>query len=394
TLAIAQPVTYAPDGNATTDETKIESVDVYIYSGSTFLKREHLTITDFDAGAGNVWTLKKAKEIATTTGAKTIYVGVNLPTTLATKIEGTNPATFAQTITAATDLGTDGAGYAMFSREAKTVNLVAPDADGYEITNKVKVSVARLLAKVVVNKGEHLTGESLEGKLLLQDDFKFTVNNVNKKFFPVPAADFSDPNYSSLWGELSDFMAGTSYAKVNPYNTSVTAGNSIYTTENTSAGDKQGDHTYVRIKGKFVPNKIVKWDGGKFVDGDPIGVEGDFYKVVADGEKHFFSSKQDAEKYATTKPLATITKYTKGMTSYNVFLNPKPAADKENKFDVLRNTIYTVNITKVNGVGEGDDEDTVTTDPEIPISAPTNLLVEIDVAAWAINNQDSELTGK
>ncbi|MFV0589275.1 fimbrial protein, partial [Bacteroides reticulotermitis] len=83
TLAIAQPVTYAPDGNATTDETKIESVDVYIYSGSTFLKREHLTITDFDAGAGNVWTLKKAKEIATTTGAKTIYVGVNLPTTLA-----------------------------------------------------------------------------------------------------------------------------------------------------------------------------------------------------------------------------------------------------------------------------------------------------------------------
>ena len=398
TLAITQPTTYAADGNATGAEVDIKTVDVYIYSGTTFLKRAGLTASDFTKGANNVWTLKEGSKIATTTGAKTIYVGVNLPTTpsslpdIAAGIEGTNPATFAQTITAATDLGTTAAGYAMFSREAKTVNLVAPDAGGYETTNKVKVSVARLLAKVVVKKGSGLTDTKITGGNFTS--FEFAVSNVNTKFFPLPSATFADPNYTTPWPTLGDFIPAVNASYVGINNAGVIPVENIkavYTTENTSEGFLQGEHTYASVRGKFVPTTISGWNGTEITgNGGPLNADGDFYKVVVDGKNYFFSVEAQAKGCAQSKANGVYVKYTKGWAYYNVFLNPT-AGGGEQKFDVLRNTIYTVNITKINGLGDGEDK---VVEPEEPIGAPTNLSVEINIEAWSTNDQDSELTGK
>ena len=393
TLAITQPTTYAGgDDNATAAEVDIKTVDVYIYNGTTFMKREHFAIGDFDSAGDNAWKLKNEKRITTTTGAKTIYVGVNLPTTLAGDIEGTNPGTIAQTVADAAALNSDG--FAMFSRTKATADLVDVDATDYDTKNTVSTTVARLLAKVVVKEGSTLSGESLEGDLT---DLKFTINNVNTKFFPLPSATFLDPNHTSPWSATStDFIKeGTVYMAVGESSTAVTTtDHAIYTTENTSAGELQGDHTYVRVKGIFVPSTIKEWDGSSLTTSSTAHIKGnDFYKVVVDGEKHFFSNGAQAADYANKKANDVYVTYTGGVTYYNVFLNPVPAKG-EKKFDVLRNTIYTVNITKVNGVGEGDGENTVVTDPEEPIAAPTNLSVEIDIEDWSTNNQDSELTGK
>ncbi|HJD75106.1 MAG TPA: Mfa1 family fimbria major subunit [Bacteroides reticulotermitis] len=390
TLAITQPSTYAADGNATGDEVSIKTVDVYIYSGTTFVKRQSLSVAagDFvqDGTDPAIWKLASGKEIATTTGSKTIYVGVNLSATLADAIAGTDPAAIAQTIADASQLQ-GVTGFAMFSREGKTADLVAVDDSDYPTKNTVKVGVARLLAKVVVKQGAGLLNTDITGGVL--HDLEFTVSNVNTKFFPLPSTTFVDPNHTSPWSMLSEFIAGTSYEGVNASSASVTTANAIYTTENTSAGDLQGEHTYVSVRGTFVPTTINGWDGTDLTTETGIAKGDTFYKVVVNGKSYFFSDATQAADYASDKS-STLVEYTNGLAYYNVFLNPKPDSGKEMKFDVLRNTIYTVNITKINGLGDGEDP----LDPTDPIDGPTNLSVEIDIEDWAMKSQDSELTGK
>ncbi|GAE86649.1 Mfa1 family fimbria major subunit [Bacteroides reticulotermitis] len=388
TLAITQPTTYATDGNATAAEVDIKTVDVYIYSGSTFIKRENFKVDDGDFVQDStdpaVWKLATGKEITTTTGAKNIYVGVNLSEELAGKIAGTNPGTFAQTVASAAALNSDG--FAMFSRTTTTADLVATDATDYDTKNTVSTTVARLLAKVVVKEKSSSATVAPEGKF---HNLKFTVHNVNTKFFPLPSATFVDPNHESQT-VFSDFIKGTSYTNVNKSTvTDPEDIKAIYTTENTSLGDLQGDHTYVHVEAAFVPTTINGWVGENLTTEADINPGDIFYRVIVEGKNYYFSDKDQATAYASAKT-GTLTEYIGGLSYYNVFLNPNPAKG-ENKFDVLRNTIYTVNITKINGLGEGKD---VAIDPEVPIVAPTNLSVEIDIEDWSTNDQDSELTGK
>lgn len=390
TLAIAQPTTYANgDSNATVDETNIKFVDVYIYAGTSFMKRERFAASDFvqDGTDPNIWRLASGKEIITTTGEKKIYVGVNLPVDLAVAIEGSNPASMAQTISSASELGNIANGYAMFNRTETSATLVAIDDQEFSTKNTVKVGVARLLAKVVVEKAASLSMDVTDGTL---QDLKFTVSNVNTKFFPLPSATYIDPNHTSPWSELGDFISGVNYEDVNANGTAIDVAKAIYATENTSEGQFQGDHTYVSVRGSFVPNVINGWDGNALTTEVAITPGTTFYKVVVNGQSTYFSNQAQANSYADEKE-GTMVLYTDGFVYYNIFLNPNPEADKEKKFDVLRNTIYKVKITKINGVGDGED---VIVEPEEPITGPTNISVEIDVEDWSMKEQESELTGK
>lgn len=392
-LSISQPVTYAADPNATADEVTIKTVDVYIYDASNaFIKRQSLVVADFDDLGDNKWQLKDAKKIATTTGAKNIYVGVNLPATLATAIVNTDPGAAKQAITsAATELGNTTSGFAMFSRLVKTPTLVTTGDPDYATENTVTVTVARLLAKVVVQEGNpfstSVTGGTVSG-------LQFAVSNVNKKFFPYPSSTFRDPNWTSPWSVLTDFIPAQSsdYKTINPNATAITIADAVYTTENTSQGNAQGDHTYVSVRATYTPSSIVKLNTAGdatsgFTADDSYNAGETFYLVNAGGQKYFFKSSTDAAAYATDKGTSAIT-YTNGLAYYNIFLNPAPQSGQENKFDVLRNNIYKVTITKINGLGKPGD---IITDPTEEIDEPTDISVTLDIEPWTIVTQENEI---
>lgn len=400
-LSVSQPTTYAADANATASESEVKTVDVYIYDASNgFIKREHLSISDFDADGSidNKYNLKQGKAITTTTGAKRIYVGVNLPATLASAIDGSDPATVAQTIAAAAELKDPDNGFAMFSRQVQTPDLVAADAPDYTTKNTVTVSVARLLAKVAVVKG---TDPSVAAGTLIGgtiSDLEFAVSNVNKKFFSYPSATFLDPNHTSPWNVLADFYgaANADYKSVNANGTSIkdatTDAKVVYATENTSAGDLEAEHTYVSVRGTFVPSSIVKLnsagDGASGLTADAaISAGTTFYSVTASSQRVFFSNQTDANAYASANTTDVAT-YTNGLTYYKAFLNPSPAGG-ERKYDVLRNTAYKVTISRINGLGEPAD---VTT-PGTTITDATTMLVNVDVEPWTVVEQNSELAG-
>lgn len=403
-LSIAQPKTYAEDGYATPEEVIISTVDVFIYGTSgDFQKRERRDRADFDELDDNIWKLKDAKSITTTVGQKKIYVAVNLPLALAHSIEGTNPGKIEQTVTGVSDLYSSEKGISMFSRKEETPDLVATTDNVVPEANKVTVTVARLLAKVIVEESPSLE-KSIAGGTIR--DLEFTVSNVNTKFFPLPDMEtYKDPNWTSLWTNLSDFIDPGNYLEVNSFGAkaNLPATKSIYTTENTSASNVHGDHTYAAVRCTFVPDRIVRLNASKdAVEEDPdSGYKpgDDFFLVAAEGVRSFFASPEDAADYAT-RSNSSVIKYEKGACYYAAFLNPTPEAGKEKKYDVLRNTIYRVTITKINnlgtptdGIGEGGDDgtDPTGTDPTTPISDYTQMSVTVNVESWSEITQNTEL---
>lgn len=395
-LSFSYPQTYADgDNNATADETKVLRVDVFIYNTSNVLLKHETynTNTDFTHTAGSsIWTVNK--KIVTTVGKKNIYVGVNLSDNIANKIASDGPRSV-QDIAAVTDLGDATKGFAMFSRKVAEPELTAKEDDA---VNTVNVTVARLLAKVFVKKDASLpttaTIDVIGGTI---QGLEFAVVNANKKIFSYRAYvagakdnAFDDPNYGTVAAaELGNNFMGTSdYSNVNENTTSVTStgSNVIYTPENTSSGVRENEHTYVSIRGTYVPSKMVSWNNEtkKLSDATAITAKTTFYKVIADGKNYFFAAQSEANAYATAKGSAAV-EYTTGLCYYKVFLNPETHVG-ENKFDVLRNTIYSVNVTKINGLGEGSNSNT-----ENPIVEDTKISVVVNIEKWNVSNQDAEL---
>ena len=397
-LVLVQPKTYAPvDANATEEELALKTVDVYIHDANgVFVKRESFNVTggDFvqDETDKEVWRLAPGKSISTTTGVKQIYVGVNLSSDIANAIEGTNPASFAQTIAAAIELGNTAAGYAMFSTEPQTADLIELDDADDMTANTVSVSVARLLAKVVVEQAAGLPLDIRGGKI---QDLEFNVSNINTKFFALPdRVTFKDPNHESP-ANFAEFIKGseTNYTGINATGTDATDATAVYTTENTSEGNLQGEHTYVSVRGTFTPAEYYSYNGTDLKkEAGEVTAGTTFYKVIADGQIYYFTEKgvgiYGAEGFASSKG-STSVEYRDGLCYYNVFLNPKSENTKE-KYDILRNTIYTVRVTKINGIGDSSDSVVA----EEPIADLTALSVEVEIEDWAQVSQDSELTGK
>lgn len=414
-LSIVQPKTYATDNYATEAEVTINTVDVYIYNGSTFLKRVRLNKDAFNETptSSNTWELKSNYAITTTAGDRTIYVGVNLPIGIAEKIERTDPATVAQTITEAEDLHKT-LGFAMFSTTAKTSTLVvAKNVSNLPASNVIKATVSRLLAKVIVEKGSQLTDSPIQLSGGTIQDLEFTISNVNTKFFPLPATSkpFIDPNWTSLWSDLSDFKKGKIFKNVSSNGVAwKEETNTLYTTENTSQGDngvfREGDHTYVAVRGTYVPAAFVTLDAeDKIIEDGSLYVTGDdFFLITVNGKRYFFKDATAAAKYYSLMNIPGVNTvkqetYTNGLCYYAVFLNPNPIVE-ENPYDVLRNTIYKVTITRINGLGTPTDiigectEPGEPGDPENPINEPTYMSVTVDILNWAYTSQEAELDGK
>lgn len=385
TIAIGQPTTYAADDdNASTNELNFSTVDVFIYDAASFVQVNHhyLTLADFGAPSNNVYT--STKKLSTTTGAKLVYVGVNLPTAIADKIKAAqSTAGLSAVHDITTQQLTQAGGFAMFSASAANPSFVADENDP---ANKVTVSVARLVAKVTVENKLTMPYGVAGGNIA---GLEFTLGNLNTKMFPFQQNNTGvivDPNWTDATtapqlptyiGDFADPAPMTGYITVDQYVASTPGKNlkAKYAAENSSERHLKGETTYISIKGVFTP--------GNFDDtGVPSGPVS-FWTVKTTGGTKYFEQEANADTYHAANPGSIRSEeYVDGVCYYTMYLNPS------NGFNTLRNDFYRTSIKDILGLGNPTPGPK---DPENPVDEQTNILIEVDILPWNVVSDEYEL---
>ena len=371
------------DDNATDAEAAFKFVDVFVYNPNTGIQVKHARIpssefTGPEAGSNaDEWTMKKTSaKIATTTGEKTILLGVNLSSTMSNALIGVPMSAFmtvAQEVTIASVTG-DADGFAMFSTAPVTLTLVA-DAE----QNNPTIQVQRLVAKVTVQKSASMT-VSAAGTI---DNLMFVLNNTNKKTFFVQPNDKKDHNWDvTPAGDLND--GNLDFVAVNEASVVVKQLNPKYALENTTRDYLMGQITRATVRGTFIPSEVkVYANGSSNADGYAdqavtATTPATFYSVVYNGgaDRAYFFNQAVANAFAADNSAMVVT-YTDGFNYWDMFLNPENVSGP---YDVLRNDFYRCNITRIIGPGRATPE---VTDPTIPPAQATDLFVNIDILYWS-----------
>jgi hypothetical protein len=342
--------------------------------------------------------------IATTTGAKSIFAGINLPQSVVNSLKGQPMSKLystAMTLThdqmTGTENGTLKNGLMMFSDKGVDATFVA-DKDGSK--NKVTITCKRMVAKVTVATNANYVKDETLGKI---SDFKFAVNNFNTKSFMLQGAypDFKDPNWEAGSWKDADFTQAAATDYVDILDHAVTANptpnqyNVHYAAENTSEGNLQKEITRATVRGKFIPKAVTKYANGTNATGGFTTVE-DYGNVTVpttfwsvstgiNGEIFYFTSEAVANAFMTEKG-GTKTTWENGYCYWTIFLgksNPEP-----NKWDVLRNDYYRCTISKIVGPGRPTPE---VPGPETKPEEDTKITATVDILWWVVKDADYEL---
>lgn len=394
------------DINASLLETALNTVDVYIFNPNTslMLRYQELAASDFtqEPSTANEDVWKAKATIGTTTGQKTVFIGINLPRTFAQGLNNTSLATFNDNVHSLnmSELVTD-KGLAMFSVKGVTSELKAIGDPLYGTNNTLKVPVKRMVAKVTVEEAPNMTVNG-PGKI---ENLTFAINNINRRFYLVPKADGSDPNYQANSWLVTDFInavntpstiAGDGYIAVNPANVPlVSTLKSLYTTENTSVNHWKEEITRATVRATFVPDNVTQRDGAGFkqvsnLNNPPVT----FWTVLLqNGHKDYFLDETIATAYATANPGSfKSAPYKDGYCYYDMFLNKDGNFNGTNvsakRWDVFRNDYYRCRITSILAPGRPTEE---VVDPKTPPATETDIQYEIDILFWNLVTNDYTL---
>jgi len=391
---------FTGDPNATINEATINTVDVFVYfSGSgSFSSHTRLDADDFTqmtTGTGDLFDLYKytaTKKIPTTTGAKSVFAGINLPLSVVNALIDQPASALAaavQTMTRAELAGTSN--FAMFSTESVNSTFVEDDTDP---ANNVTLTCKRMVAKVTVETDEDLQQTGVPGTL---DNLKFAVNNFNTKLFMLQGEPDlrKDPNWASSDIFMSsDFTAAVDadYAPILKRKPGVTPSIKTdytprYAAENTSEGKLKKEITRVTVQATFIPKEVTVYkndtdnaDGYKTTEAHGVTDPKTFYAVtpsITAGTSYFYDE-DIANAFAQDNLPATVLTYTGGLCYWDIFLNKNPL-NPVNRWDVLRNDFYMCNITRIVAPGRNTPD---VPDPGVTPDVNTNITADIKILFW------------
>ncbi len=392
------------DGNAKEEETTIRTADVFIYSGNgDYLRHEHLTAANFSttnsAAAGSGWDeYASTKAISTTTGPKYFYVGINLPASSASSLEGKPmgvASTEVQTL-ARTEVNTT-VGLPMFNLTRAVSATMVSDTTA----NKVTVQVERLVAKVTVEKSPTMAQTGTPGAI---GPLTWAINNQNTKFYLLQgtAPVYADPNWrtgSYVAGDYAAAVAPTDYVSVNDGPQTTANYNAQYAVENTSEGKTQKELTRVTVRAWFVPAQWVLTGGynsstqsvtrsanGNYNSTTPSSSTPADYWVVTPAvgaEPEYFQSQSDADAFAAAKGVTALA-HPGGICYWNFFLNTTNRAG-----EVLRNEYYKANIISIQAPGKETD---AVSSADSPVPTNTTVQATVQILNWnPVSMEDKEL---
>ena len=379
------------DENATDAEANVQTVDVFIYytSSGGFQSHTQLTagqlIQRQSSNNADVYTTKEDVKIETTTGAKTVVAGINLPENLVKDLIDqpySTLLTVAQTFDKRDEL-TKANNFVMFSKDA-VHKVFKEDAKDNDVT----LQCQRLVAKVTVETAASMTQGGVPGTL---GALTFAVNNFNKKLFLLQgeAPLHKDPNWASAeqhdandYIEAKDGDYVSVLSRKNVPSPSIDQYEASYAAENTSEGKLQKEISRVTVRSTFILDQITIFDGSDFVviNNPKKGTLETFYAVSpSSAEPTSYFTDESTAKSFVSKYGGNVLPYKDGVCYWTIFLNKIPEKP-ENKWDVLRNDFYKCNITRIIAPGRPGPEPP---DPEEkPDDAEVNITADIEVMFW------------
>lgn len=401
------------DDNATEAEKTITHLHVFIYDKNGILENAHkILMADLTDGGDNVYT---TDELKTTTGAKTVYAGLNMTDAMVALMK----ATAAQHLTSTAakvalgDLTSEATGFVMFSTQGKNATFEAlPETDIIPEANKVALTVERLASKIAVGCTGAIDAikQGAAGKI---QNLRFVVDNINTlNYFPYAAGAAKDPNMTKAAYNVADFVIEDDFATADNWKT-ITPGtadktqwNYAYSAENVTEDKEMQGVTRVVVQGEFIPATLIE---KKTAGGDQVTwenkdnsqaaaetfiqlefAEAGGYAFFADGTpdadlKEYMAFKKGVEAATITDEMLKAAKkvYTNG---YNYWW----ITTKEGRGDIVRNNFYRVNINSIWAPGRTDgkfdpDEDDEKVDEE------TNIEFTVTVEPWTLVDQETDL---
>lgn len=395
---------------ATTAESAIENVAVFVVGGST-VDKLYLTASDFTVAAGVATT---TKAVLTTTGTKNIFVVANYTEALKTAIDNMGVGAFGQNaitlnesnfmrLATLGDLNSNMTSITMTGKVLNQALTAATNTETAALAAPIAVNVYRNLAKVVVREGvsplpvtggKHQTG-TVEFGLAAKAQGAWLDNAENDgatttAYSTVPAAALVDPAGASdvYWTNFSNPIVGTvatSWRAVSPFNAAGPTSTMLgwYAHENIYAGTLySGSTTTARIRGKFIPNTLVTaYDattGARTAtDNSAVTTAVSFYRLN-DGSYWNETAYTTAIAAGSFQIPATSfsAKYDGGIGYYSIVV-----MDDTRKPTVKRNNYYDLAINSIDGPGSPTEIPT-DVDPFTPLEEESYVSVTVTVKNW------------
>lgn len=444
TIRFTEPESYASDDNALDSETKVQTLDIWVYQSGQLIHTVPTVINpSFNANNEHSVTIKGLP-----LGNVTVYAGLNLTTAmrskLGTDIVGTGSAVDLENLAGIQRLYKSNE-FPMFNVETKIINLKHWDGQGNN-PNLLTIGVERMVAKVYLqqqNGGVDITaGESTSNAYfdITADDatkgLGFLMGQMNRWIYPFAGAvdwiTHTDPNWSAATidaayhaanfvNEFSvnpqNVVTGETWSAVSSYKADPKFGTTPaptvrYTPENTTKSTQKGESTYAAIRTRFCPKTIYEYTQNHptvketvaAADFAKAGFE-DLYVVVYGPNVYYFAGAAGlSAAQAFVDDLNTAAgwpnSYPQGAPApyrydwyknqycyYYVFLDGNK---NYGPYQTIRNNLYQITINNLNSLGrptpEIDEKEW-----ENPIDGKSDLDVTIDIVKWNVVKKEVDL---
>ena len=288
--------------------------------------------------------------------------------------------------------------------------------------NPIEISVNRVSSKVsFIFDASSVGKDGLKGTF---SDVKFALNQTHTmldisrelrvgeltsttgaiNYVETESAADGSYNHLNKWAGLTDDVS-YKLASVTAIDASKFA-NSHYCLENINATPVAGNSTFVVVKLKYTPEDGKISEGGDFSNHATMTTldgSGNFWTVTfstaSEGSpKYLFATEEDATSVVAIGGVLAggdVTKHTAGYCYYRLNLRDKSFSKEtqmKERYAVLRNVEYRVNIQNITGIGEEDPEELIPVNPETPLEKDEAFVTAIiDILAWTVVDMPEDL---
>lgn len=380
-ITVSNPATRA-DANAVEEETGIRNVSIYIFSNEALESQGTITLTNQNKGTTTV---------ATTTGPKRIYAVVNKSVTANIGMSQTDFES--QLLNAeVADIATSGQFLMVGATDATLVRRTQDEA--IQNANLVPINVTRAAAKVqmqyksttrvadnvdaTVSNVQYDLGQRNTQMYLVRNNYEVTPKGTK--------TEQTDADGDGTYDHLVKFQENL-LSLVNAVETfDHTFANSRYLGENVNDTPVTGNSSFVVIKLKVTPNSGADTDGSFWVVAKSDPSKGTVEYASETGKIKYFSSDAAAQGHLTTNATAltgySVQKFNQGFAWYRLNLRDVAKTDAKERYAVLRNHYYKVNVTEIFGLGFNTPEAIIPKDPDTPLETSTYVSAEITIEDW------------
>lgn len=375
----------ATDDNGVVQEQKIGSLKVFIFNGGVLETTGDITLNENNEGTAT---------LPTTTGPKEIYAVANPKTDMTLNVGQTLDEFKALAVNAGTTSATPDeniAGENVFTMIGSVVTTLTEQTAAQALASRINITVSRGAAKVQLQYDATKVTQNQDLKGVFSEP-KYLVAQMNTKMF-LPRKDYEltpngadgepnqvDGNNDHTFDHLTTVPADMTAAKaaVNPWDNAFA--NSFYTAENVNEAPTTGNTTFALVQLKYTP------DNSEIQGSNTTLTAGTFYVLrKTDGTNLIYADNTEAQTAQQSAAGSTVKTYTGGLCYYRVNLRDITKTVLKEKYCVLRNNYYKINITQINSLGGNsttDPEVIVPTDPDTPLETETHISANILIAPW------------